>query len=233
MRVVEHYTSIQGEGRHVGKPTQFIRFAGCNYKCAGWACDTQHAIDPKLYRELQKNQSPEIIVGNAAWQQGMHICLTGGEPMMQPMADLQKLVDMLISSLYTVEMFSNGSFLYATWLLANVDITMDWKLEGSGEGNKDIANRIINLEKMNRESTWGRHSVKFVCKHEEDLREALSVIKLHGIHEYGVNIYFGVVWGKWREADLVELLLRENLDYEWRLNTQLHNYIWPPNERGR
>ena len=33
------FSSIQGEGRHTGRPATFIRFAGCNLNCP-W-CDTR------------------------------------------------------------------------------------------------------------------------------------------------------------------------------------------------
>ena len=40
-RVVEHFTSINGEGRRAGQLAVFIRFAGCNLNCE--YCDTKWA----------------------------------------------------------------------------------------------------------------------------------------------------------------------------------------------
>src|SRR3954453_9454433 len=102
MRVVEHYTSVQGEGKNVGLPTQFVRFAGCNFKCPGWPCDSSHAIDPKLYRPLQKNVTPADIIATAFLQPANNICLTGGEPMMQPQVDLLELAGTFIDEGYSV-----------------------------------------------------------------------------------------------------------------------------------
>lgn len=232
MRVVEHYSSVQGEGPKVGQPTQFVRFAGCNYKCAGWACDTQHAIDPRLYRDLQVSKSDEEIVADAKTKPGWNICLTGGEPMMQGPSKITQLAKLFIDEGYSVEMFSNGSFLYSTDLLAHVDIVMDWKLAGSGEGENHIPNRVINLENMDK-CTPGRHSVKFVCIDQDDVEEALAQVDMLGLSSSRLNVYFGVVWGKWKEADLVDYLLARGLDWQWKLNVQLHNHIWPANERLR
>ena len=36
--LVEHFYSIQGEGRYIGKPSLFFRFGGCNMKCEGFGC---------------------------------------------------------------------------------------------------------------------------------------------------------------------------------------------------
>ena len=37
-RINEIFYSLQGEGRHTGRPAVFVRFSGCNLKCP--FCDT-------------------------------------------------------------------------------------------------------------------------------------------------------------------------------------------------
>ncbi|HUH43220.1 MAG TPA: 7-carboxy-7-deazaguanine synthase QueE [Sulfurimonas sp.] len=37
--LVEHFYSIQGEGRYVGTPSLFFRFGGCNMRCEGFGCE--------------------------------------------------------------------------------------------------------------------------------------------------------------------------------------------------
>ena len=39
--LVEVFSSLQGEGRNMGRPCTFVRFAGCNLACP-W-CDTDTA----------------------------------------------------------------------------------------------------------------------------------------------------------------------------------------------
>ena len=39
-KINESFYSLQGEGHHVGYPTVFIRFSGCNLHCD--FCDTKH-----------------------------------------------------------------------------------------------------------------------------------------------------------------------------------------------
>lgn len=77
-KINEIFYSIQGEGRFTGTPAIFIRFAGCNLKCA--YCDTDFTQKIKLtYKELLqeiKKYSCKTII------------LTGGEPTIQNIAPL-------------------------------------------------------------------------------------------------------------------------------------------------
>ena len=57
MRINEIFYSIQGEGAYTGTPCVFVRFAGCNLKCA--FCDTNHEpykdyTDEEIMREIAK-----------------------------------------------------------------------------------------------------------------------------------------------------------------------------------
>ena len=71
--LVEIFESLQGEGRNMGRPCVFVRFAGCNLKCP-W-CDTDvtkrfSASLDELLAELGQYKAKSVI-------------LTGGEPTMQ------------------------------------------------------------------------------------------------------------------------------------------------------
>lgn len=64
------FSSIQGEGRHTGRPATFIRFAGCNFNCP-W-CDThKHTREmltiPEIMAQVRKFGNRTVII-------------TGGEP---------------------------------------------------------------------------------------------------------------------------------------------------------
>src|SRR6266498_4505304 len=129
MRLVEVYTSIQGEGVNVGKPTQFVRFGGCNLRCEGWACDTPFAIYPKEYRHTWEKLEPQEVYDRiASWPK--HVCLTGGEPHLQPVSELIALSNFLRYGDYTFEVFTNGTY---PLVLNDCSYVMDWKLLGSGE----------------------------------------------------------------------------------------------------
>lgn len=80
--LVEDFYTIQGEGFHAGKPAYFIRLGGCDVGCA-W-CDAKYAWNPKLYPPVPI----ETVVGRAASCAAQAIVITGGEPLLYPLAPL-------------------------------------------------------------------------------------------------------------------------------------------------
>ena len=70
-RINEIFYSLQGEGFHSGLPSVFVRFSGCNLRCA--FCDTQHLSGVDMEVE-------EIIHSVNQYPVAQWIILTGGEP---------------------------------------------------------------------------------------------------------------------------------------------------------
>lgn len=72
--VMEHFYTIQGEGRHSGRAAYFVRLAGCDVGCV-W-CDVKESWDATVHPVLQLDQLVETIVST-----GTDFCvITGGEP---------------------------------------------------------------------------------------------------------------------------------------------------------
>ncbi|MFP4609333.1 MAG: 7-carboxy-7-deazaguanine synthase QueE, partial [Candidatus Aenigmatarchaeota archaeon] len=71
MKIVEIFHSLQGEGNNIGKPTVFIRTAGCNLRC-GW-CDTRYAWDGGEKMSVQE------ILERVKRFDTQQVCITGGE----------------------------------------------------------------------------------------------------------------------------------------------------------
>lgn len=84
MKVIEVYPSIQGEGEEIGRPTIFVRFAGCNLKCD--FCDTKYA-----WGEDVEDISIEDLVKRINLHPEPLVVLTGGEPLQQSRYDLEEL----------------------------------------------------------------------------------------------------------------------------------------------
>ena len=70
-RINEIFHSLQGEGYHSGTPAVFVRFSGCNLRCA--FCDTQH-------QEGAMFSLQEIVDEVNRFPDAPLLVLTGGEP---------------------------------------------------------------------------------------------------------------------------------------------------------
>ena len=70
-KINEIFYSLQGEGYHSGTPAVFVRFSGCNLRCA--FCDTQHQQGTMM--SLQ-----EIVDEVNKYPLATLVVLTGGEP---------------------------------------------------------------------------------------------------------------------------------------------------------
>ena len=95
--LVEIFESLQGEGRNMGRPCVFVRFAGCNLKCP-W-CDTDvtkrfSASLDELLAELGQYKAKSVI-------------LTGGEPTIQK--EMPELVAALKKAGYWIGVETNGT----------------------------------------------------------------------------------------------------------------------------
>ena len=91
------FSSIQGEGRHTGRPATFIRFAGCNLNCP-W-CDTRKHTKEML-------SLPEIMakvrkIGNRS------VIVTGGEPTI--VIGLRDVLSALKGEGYWLALETNGT----------------------------------------------------------------------------------------------------------------------------
>ena len=88
MKVVEKFVSINGEGTRAGELAVFIRFKGCNLRCA--YCDTMWANEADCEYE---EWSPEQIISYIQSTGVKNVTLTGGEPLLQKeMPELLKIL---------------------------------------------------------------------------------------------------------------------------------------------
>lgn len=82
--LVEDFYTIQGEGRHAGKPAYFIRLGGCDVGCR-W-CDAKYTWNPKMYPPTDI----KTVVERACACSAQAIVITGGEPLLYPLGPLTR-----------------------------------------------------------------------------------------------------------------------------------------------
>ncbi|MBO6035109.1 MAG: radical SAM protein, partial [Paludibacteraceae bacterium] len=124
MKVVEKFISIDGEGPTAGALSMFVRFAGCNLRCA-W-CDTSYAWDTTAdVTEMSASDIADYIKSTGIG----HVTITGGEPLLQPglIGLLSRLAD------YQVHIETNGAIPVEQFRIGdNIHFVIDYKLPDSG-----------------------------------------------------------------------------------------------------
>jgi len=84
--IMEHFYTIQGEGKHSGRAAYFVRLAGCDVGCV-W-CDVKESWDAEAHPIMSLENIVEAVTVSKA-----NFCvITGGEPALY---DLTKLIEML------------------------------------------------------------------------------------------------------------------------------------------
>ena len=80
--------TVQGEGPLIGKPTVFVRTAGCDYRCH-W-CDTLYAVLPEFAPSWRSMTAQAVLDEILALSGGGRIVvsLSGGNPALQQLDEL-------------------------------------------------------------------------------------------------------------------------------------------------
>ena len=185
-------------------------------------CDTAYSIKPKP--EAAKEMSVEEVVESVQFP---NVTLTGGEPMLQP--EIEKLSLTLARKGHQVNIETNGTmvpFPVPVWWRKNVFFTVDYKCGESGHEDRMRPEVFEALD-------W-RDVIKCVVGSEADLENALAnlqkwIPKLGSMNS--PYVYFSPVFGKIEPKEIVEFMKKNNLVGKYRVQLQLHKYIWEPNAR--
>lgn len=211
LNLIEIFASVQGETSFAGFPTTFVRLAACNLRCS-W-CDTPYSFGKGTPYPIS------AITGEVEKNKCRHVCITGGEPL------LQKNVHLLMSTLcdkgYTLSLETGGS-LSISQVDPRVHVILDIKCPGSGMSNKNDWSNICLLKQ--------KDEVKFVILDEDDYLFSKRICEEHKIFGQAGSVLFSPVHGKLDPKDLLAWILRDKIPV--RLNLQLHKFIWHPETKG-
>lgn len=210
LKINEIFFSIQGESSYVGWPTVFIRTSGCHLRCT--YCDTKYA-----YFDGQK-MSIASLLEEVSKYATKYVCLTGGEPLLQP--ESLELMRQLCDLDYKVSLETSGD-LSIQGVDPRVKKIIDVKTPDSGEPGKFFQGNLLLAS--------GNDEFKFVICSEKDFFWAEKFVKQNQLERKHLVLYspsFGAIEEKW----LANQILLEKSSARFQL--QLHKYIWSPETRG-
>lgn len=206
LKLCEIFYSFQGESTLVGRPTVFIRLAGCNLRCK--ICDTKYSLGkgkmvsvPEIMDLIKHFKTP-------------YVCITGGEPLIQKQA-LNKLINALIKDKRTVSLETNGSILI-NGVSNKVKRVVDVKTPSTKE-QKSFCLKNIRSITPNDE-------IKFVISDHADFKFAINFIKRHNLEKIANTILFSPnMSSKELPAKLVGWIMQSKLNIIFQ--PQLHKLI--------
>ena len=226
MYLIELYKSVQGESSFSGLPCIFVRFAGCNLRCA-W-CDSEYTFTGgKPYTQ------DEVVAQIEALAPCRLVEFTGGEPMLQA-RELLPLMDRLLAAGYTLMIETSGEHPLEQ-VPAAVHKIVDVKCPGAGSAANSF--RIENLQTLTL-----KDEVKFVLTDRADYDFAKSFLAEHKVGDKVGGVLFSPAFLKTpsplRTTDNATLDPRILVDWmmedgvEARLSLQIHKFIWEPMKKG-
>jgi len=181
--IIEIFSSIQGEGQYVGYRQIFVRFSGCNLKCA--YCDTKfrkqkyceaetHAGSEKFMKIINPVSADKVVdvITRLSKEVPTHaVSFTGGEPLLQ--SEFIKKITPRINTKIALE--TNGTlFNELADIIDFVDIvSMDIKLP-SVVGKDLFEHHRIFIKIANKKDLY----IKIVLSNESTKEELLKAFQM-------------------------------------------------------
>lgn len=158
--------TIQGEGKFIGTPSVFIRFAKCNFKCEGFGveystangekkigCDSFYAVD-KEFKNTWKNYTShkdivdviDNLLKNNKNKNKVDIVITGGEPLLYwHKKEFQNLLKYYIDNSQKITIETNASL--------DVDLIKEYQKKIVFSMSVKLSNSLEPLEKRVNKNT--------------------------------------------------------------------------------
>ena len=210
LKINEIFFSIQGESSWAGYPTVFVRTSGCHLRCT--YCDTTYAYNDGAVMSLEE------INAKIRTYPARYICVTGGEPLLQPA--VYDFLESLCDLEYNVSLETSGDKDCAA-VDARVKKIIDVKTPDSGEPGA--------FAQENLRFADSKTEFKFVICSESDFDWAEKFANENKLFEKSNVLYspsFNCIENRW----LAERILSSRSSA--RLQLQLHKYIWSGEARG-
>jgi len=212
LAINEIFLSVQGESTHAGRVCAFVRLMGCPLRCT--YCDTEYAF----YEGKQKSFDDIHAVLKGYGTQLVEV--TGGEPLAQPNVNL--FMRELVTKGYEVLLETSGAYPVFD-VPPEVKIILDVKTPGSGESRRQFWDNMGALKA-------GKDEVKFVVTDRADFDYAVEISDRYRLFDRGVTVLVSPAHGRVELKDLAGWVIGS--ERAFRMQTQLHKYIWGAEARG-
>ncbi len=243
--LVEHFFSIQGEGRYVGRPSIFLRFGGCNLRCPGFGtydlegrkvqgCDTVRAVYSGLYgktwKPIDKLEELEEIIFEYEDMLSYRpdIVITGGEPMIY--ADhpiFNALLKRLVDGRYSVTIESNATIapsLKEYPFYAEITFAMAVKLSNSKEPKaKRVVHEAIEVLANETKESFFKFTLDRKLAEGSGAEEIAQIVQRFENEVYCMPLGSSEDEIKKSAPAVVEFCLENGYRYSDRLHVRLWN----------
>lgn len=247
--LVEHFYSVQGEGKYTGTPSLFLRFGGCNMKCEGFGCsetasdgtevlgcDTVYAVNKEhfigTWNSITKTQELLNILELYELPESVDIVLTGGEPLIYANDEIfVEFLNVLHSLGHRITFETNGSLdvdfvqypVYKECVFA-----LSVKLSNSNEPlRKRVNGHIINNLATHAKEAFFKFSIDSESINL-GLEEEITEISLHAPK---TKIYCMPLGGSKEEVERnTEPLIEFCKAKGYNFSDRLHIRIWNQNK---
>lgn len=247
--LVEHFYSIQGEGRYSGSPSIFFRFGGCNMKCEGFncqeiapdgtkvlGCDTVYAVNKEHFSQnwVEIKSSKELlnILNIYDLPRSVDIVLTGGEPLIYANEKVfVEFLEALHKKGHRITFETNASLrvdfekfpIYKKCIFA-----LSVKLSNSNESfSKRVRGDIINSIASNAKEAFFKFSIdaeSITLGLEEEISEII-------LHSPATQVYCMPLGGNKEEVEAnTEPLIEFCKSKGYNFSDRLHIRIWDQNK---
>ena len=247
--LVEHFYSIQGEGRYTGTPSLFFRFGGCNMKCEGFGCqevasngvkvlgcDTVYAVNKEHFSQnwipICNSKGLLNILNLYELPRKVDIVLTGGEPLIYASERVFiEFLEALHVEGHKITFETNGSLhvdfkkypIYKKCIFA-----LSVKLSNSNEPfSKRVRGDVINSIATNAKEAFFKFSIDAESINL-GLEEEISEIILHSPN---TQVYCMPLGGNKKEVEAnTEPLIEFCKTKGYNFSDRLHIRIWDQNK---
>jgi 7-carboxy-7-deazaguanine synthase len=247
--LVEHFYSIQGEGRYTGSPSLFFRFGGCNMKCEGFGCieeaadgikvlgcDTVYAVNKEHFSHswipIKSENELLSVLDLYELPNGVDIVLTGGEPLIYANdAIFVAFLEALDERGHTITFETNGSLAvdFEKYIIYKKCIfALSIKLSNSGESEgKRIRGDVINSIATNAKEAFFKFSID-ADSIDLGLEDEIEYIQVHAPL---TKVYCMPLGGSRAEVEKnTEPLIEFCKEKGYNFSDRLHIRIWDQNK---